>query len=80
MVTQAEDRAHRVGQTKNVTVVRLVTNSTIEEHIYKSARLKLELDASVSKDTFTSKTNDNAEVEISTSVLQVLKDEMKNAQ
>lgn len=45
---QAEDRAHRVGQTRNVTVVRMITEGTVEEHIYNSARLKLDLDASVS--------------------------------
>lgn len=45
---QAEDRAHRVGQTKVVDVIRLVTKDTVEEHIYNAALRKLDLDASVS--------------------------------
>lgn len=34
------DRAHRVGQTKQVTVYRLITRGTIEERIVKLARAK----------------------------------------
>ncbi|KAK9458952.1 SNF2 family N-terminal domain-containing protein [Lipomyces oligophaga] len=45
---QAEDRAHRVGQTKEVEVVRLVTKDTIEEAILQLANTKLKLDQSVS--------------------------------
>lgn len=45
---KAEDRAHRVGQIRDVTVIRIILESSIEEHIYNSAQLKLELDASVS--------------------------------
>jgi len=41
---QAENRAHRVGQTREVEVVRLVTKGTVEEQIYKLGVSKLELD------------------------------------
>lgn len=37
---QAMDRAHRVGQTKQVTVYRLVARGTIEERILQMARAK----------------------------------------
>ena len=37
---QAMDRAHRVGQTKQVTVYRLIARGTIEERIVKMARAK----------------------------------------
>jgi SWI/SNF-related matrix-associated actin-dependent regulator 1 of chromatin subfamily A len=45
---QAEDRAHRVGQTRDVTVVRLVVKDTIEEHILRLAETKLALDQEMS--------------------------------
>ncbi|WEW59969.1 DNA-dependent ATPase fun30 [Emydomyces testavorans] len=44
---QAENRAHRVGQTKEVEVVRLVTKGTIEEQIYALGQTKLVLDQRV---------------------------------
>ncbi|OAX81394.1 hypothetical protein ACJ72_04266 [Emergomyces africanus] len=45
---QAENRAHRVGQTREVEVVRLVTRDTIEEQIYALGQTKLALDQRVS--------------------------------
>ena len=41
---QAENRAHRVGQTREVEVVRLVTTNTIEEQIQALGDTKLALD------------------------------------
>lgn len=34
------DRAHRLGQTRQVTVYRLVTKGTIDERIVQLARVK----------------------------------------
>ena len=47
---QAENRAHRVGQTRDVEVVRLVTKGTVEEQIYALGRSKLVLDGRVAGD------------------------------
>jgi SWI/SNF-related matrix-associated actin-dependent regulator 1 of chromatin subfamily A len=44
---QAENRAHRVGQTRDVEVIRLVTRGTIEEQIHALGESKLALDARV---------------------------------
>ncbi|KAL0086536.1 SNF2 family N-terminal domain-containing protein [Phycomyces blakesleeanus] len=40
---QAMDRAHRLGQTKQVTVYRLITKNTIEERILQRAKQKDEI-------------------------------------
>ena len=40
---QAMDRAHRLGQTKQVTVYRLVTKGTVEERILQRAKEKSEV-------------------------------------
>ncbi|KAI8352107.1 SNF2 family N-terminal domain-containing protein [Blakeslea trispora] len=45
---QAEDRAHRVGQTKDVTIYKLITKDSIEEYILNMANIKLRLDKNIS--------------------------------
>jgi len=49
---QAEDRCHRVGQTRPVRVIRFISEETIEEGIYSIAqeKLRLEQDLSASED------------------------------
>lgn len=44
MDAQAQDRAHRIGQTKEVHIYRLVCESTVEENILVKARQKRHLD------------------------------------
>ncbi|WP_197429993.1 DEAD/DEAH box helicase, partial [Auraticoccus cholistanensis] len=44
---QAVDRAHRIGQTRNVVVYRLVSAGTVEEKVMELARRKAALFASV---------------------------------
>lgn len=44
---QAQDRAHRIGQSREVRVLRLVTVNSIEEKILAAARYKLNVDEKV---------------------------------
>jgi len=50
---QASDRAHRIGQTRPVTVYRLVTADTIEEKIVQHHHAKRDLEDSLLKGTAT---------------------------
>ncbi|OQS03400.1 SNF2 family helicase/ATPase and F-box protein, partial [Thraustotheca clavata] len=47
MDAQAQDRAHRIGQTRDVHIYRLVSEHTVEENILKKAQQKRHLDALV---------------------------------
>lgn len=44
---QAEDRCHRLGQTKPVKVYRLITKNSVDQNIYNLSQRKLRLDAAV---------------------------------
>jgi ATP-dependent helicase STH1/SNF2 len=44
---QAQDRAHRIGQTKEVRIFRLITIESVEEYILERAQQKLSLDGKI---------------------------------
>jgi SNF2 family DNA or RNA helicase len=44
---QSEDRAHRIGQTSNVTYIDLVAPKTIDEKIIKALRNKIDIASKV---------------------------------
>lgn len=44
---QAQDRAHRIGQTREVRVLRLCTVNSVEEKILAAAKYKLNMDEKV---------------------------------
>lgn len=57
---QAEDRAHRVGQTSEVLVTKLISENTIDENILLLADNKLQLDQSISNEGNESKFEEKA--------------------
>lgn len=59
MDLQAQDRAHRIGQKKQVTVFRFITEGTVEEKIVERAEKKLYLDAVVVQQGRLQETNKN---------------------
>jgi SNF2 family DNA or RNA helicase len=40
---QSEDRAHRIGQTKNVTYIDLIAVNTVDEKIVRALRDKINI-------------------------------------
>ncbi|GFU47913.1 hypothetical protein NPIL_450051 [Nephila pilipes] len=64
---QAEDRCHRVGQVKDVTVIRLISENTIEEGILQRAKEKLKLERDIHD-------HDETEENDSASVAKLLRD------
>ncbi|EEP82784.1 hypothetical protein UREG_07649 [Uncinocarpus reesii 1704] len=73
---QAENRAHRVGQTREVEVVRLVTKDTIEEQIYALGQTKLVLDQRVAGEEEGGKKGEEAGIKaVEEMVLAKLEDE-----
>lgn len=50
MDAQAQDRCHRIGQTREVHIYRLISEYTIEENILKKAMQKRVLDQLVTKE------------------------------
>ena len=60
---QAENRAHRIGQQKDVEVIRLVSAGTVEEQIYAIGLTKLALDDKVAGEDDEQKDNDRNKAE-----------------
>mmetsp|Transcript_3759 Transcript_3759/g.5581 ORF Transcript_3759/g.5581 Transcript_3759/m.5581 type:complete len:1533 (-) Transcript_3759:135-4733(-) len=65
MDAQAMDRVHRIGQTKQVTVYRLVCKNTVEERILKRAQVKHTIQKTVYAGGFKMQGVDNSVQEIS---------------
>lgn len=53
MDAQAQDRCHRIGQTREVNIYRLISSRTIEENILKKAKQKIKLDQIIKEGNFT---------------------------
>lgn len=71
---QAEDRCHRMGQTKAVKIIRLLSKDTVEEAMFRCAQKKLSLEKDITSNT----QNDNTE-ESEVDVESLLKEVLSNA-
>lgn len=71
MDLQAQDRAHRIGQTKEVRVFRLITACSIEEKILERANRKLQMDAQIIQaGQFNNQSSDTDRTEMLKEILQ----------
>jgi hypothetical protein len=71
---QASDRAYRIGQQRDVEVIKLITKGTIEEDILQLAHTKLRLDEAVAGDEEASKQTEN---EVKKSLIQRLRKKLE---
>ncbi|KAJ1561543.1 hypothetical protein HK096_004304 [Nowakowskiella sp. JEL0078] len=80
---QAQDRAHRIGQTKEVRIFRLVTlglkQKSVEEHILERAQYKLDMDKKVIQGgMFNQKSSEKEREELLRTLFGIDDDEKKN--
>ncbi|GLB37463.1 putative SNF2 family N-terminal domain containing protein [Lyophyllum shimeji] len=72
---QAQDRAYRIGQKRDVEVVKLISRGTIEEDMLKLGETKLALDEAVAGDI--EKDESASEREMTTSLMNVLRQQFE---
>jgi Superfamily II DNA/RNA helicases, SNF2 family len=78
---QAQDRAYRIGQKRDVEVVKLISRGTIEEDMLKLGETKLALDEAVAGDNDDKGEDDNMpEREMKTSLMNALRQQFEKQQ
>ncbi|KAG1719549.1 P-loop containing nucleoside triphosphate hydrolase protein [Suillus lakei] len=70
---QAQDRAHRIGRTKAVRILRLITEKSVEEAMYTRARYRL--DKVIQADHFDNKSTQEEPEELLRSILEADQEE-----
>ena len=75
---QAQDRAYRIGQKRDVDVVKLITRNSIEEDMLRLGQTKLALDEAVAGDG--EQAGEDFERKIKTSLMSTLRKQLANTE
>jgi SWI/SNF-related matrix-associated actin-dependent regulator 1 of chromatin subfamily A len=59
---QAEDRCHRIGQQKPVTIIKMVTRGTVDEAIYSLQERKERMNEAIMDESGNKKKSDNDDI------------------
>lgn len=70
---QAQDRAYRIGQKRDVDVVKLITKGSIEENMLELGKMKLALDEAVAGE----EGEERLEKEMKTSLMNVVRKKLE---
>jgi SWI/SNF-related matrix-associated actin-dependent regulator 1 of chromatin subfamily A len=76
---QAQDRAYRIGQKRDVDVVKLITRNSIEEDMLRLGQTKLALDEAVAGDGG-EQVGEDVERKMKTSLMNTLRKQLANAE
>jgi len=76
---QAQDRAYRIGQKRDVDVVKLITRNSIEEDMLRLGQTKLALDEAVAGDGG-EQVGEDIERKMKTSLMSTLRKQLANAE
>lgn len=76
---QAQDRAYRIGQKRDVDVVKLITRNSIEEDMLRLGQTKLALDEAVAGDGG-EQVGEDFERKMKTSLMNALRKQLANAE
>jgi len=76
---QAQDRAYRIGQKRDVDVVKLITRNSIEEDMLRLGQTKLALDEAVAGDG-EEQAGEDFERKMKTSLMSALRKQLANAE
>lgn len=76
---QAQDRAYRIGQKRDVDVVKLITRNSIEEDMLRLGQTKLALDEAVAGDSG-EQAGEDFERKIKTSLMSTLRKQLANTE
>ncbi|EIM83101.1 uncharacterized protein STEHIDRAFT_64436 [Stereum hirsutum FP-91666 SS1] len=77
---QAQDRAYRIGQKRDVDIIKLITRGTIEEDMLRLGQTKLALDEAVAGELEGEAGDKKAEEKVAKTLMSVLRNKLEHSE